>query len=166
MSNITENGLPLSLRFYDALEKQKRFKYTCAKGVKHNEFQYTGNCDFPPWQIVRVASPSVDIDVFVICVESGFEWQMSVECPDMIADITIQTVGVYDYITYFANHDCCGLGIIQKTLVYLRVEDGTDSWYSELFWIDPVITDLDTYYRVWLPGNVRSVDPDDLRIWR
>lgn len=167
MSDIG-NGLPLSLRFYDSLEKQKRFKYTCAQGILHNEYQYTDNCQLPPFQIKRASIPSVTTEVTIICVDDGTEWAMSTECPDLIADITLTTVGSYDYITYPANHACCGLGLFTKTLVYLRVEDGTNTWYSELFYIDAGagIADLDDYYRVWLPGSIRSVDPDDLRIWR
>ncbi len=167
MSNTVENGLPLSLRFYDSLEKQKRFKYTCAKGIIHNEFQYTDNCVMPPWQIKRVATPETDVNVTIICVDTGDEWDMSIECPDLISDIDIKTVGVYDYIIYPGNHSCCGLGIAVKTLVYLRVEDTVSTWYSELFWIDPGAgIDIDDQYRVWLPGSIRSVDPNDLRIWR
>jgi hypothetical protein len=168
MSDVIENGLPLSLRIYDALEKQKRFKYTCAQGILHNEYQYTDNCQMPPFQIKRASDPSTDIDVYIICVDSGTEYDMSTECPDLINDIDIITVGAYDYITYPANHVCCGLGFVTKTLVYLRIEDGVSTWYSELFYIDAGagIGDLDTYYRVWLPGSIRSVDPDDLRIWR
>lgn len=167
MSNILENGLPLGLRFYDSLEKQKRFKHTCAQGVLHNEYQYTDNCDVPPWQIVRVADPSTTIQVTMICADTGFEWDLNTECPDMITDITLVTIGIYDYITYPATHACCGLGIGTKTLVYLRVEDTVNTWYSEMFFIDPGTGgDLDTYYRAWLPGHIRSVDPNDLRIWR
>ncbi len=165
MSNTVQNGLPLGLRFYDSLEKQKRFKYTCAKGILHSEFQYTDNCTVPPWQIRRVADPSLTVDVYMICVDTGDEWDFSVDCPDLINDITITSIGIYDYLVYPASHDCCGLGIYTRTLVYLRVEDGTSTWYSELFFIDPQ-TDIDTYYRVWLPGSYRSIDPNDLRIWR
>jgi len=92
MSNILENGLPLGLRFYDALEKQKRWKYTCAQGILHNEFQYTDNCDLPPWQIVRAADPSISIQVTMICADDGSEWDLNTECPDMITDITIATL--------------------------------------------------------------------------
>lgn len=164
--NSIENGLPLGLRFYDALEKQKRFKYTCAKGIQHNEYQYTDNCVMPPWQLKRASAISTSIDVFIICVDSGTEWDMDTECPDMISDITLTTVGLYDYITYPASHACCGLPFFVKTLVYLRVEDGTSTWYSELFYLEPGSGGIDTYYRTWLPGSYRSIDPTDLRIWR
>ena len=166
MSNTLTEGLPLGLRFYDALEKQCRFRYTCAKGVMHNEYQYTDLCNTPPWQIKRLAMPSDSIDVYVICVDSGAETDLSSECPDYIANISLKTVGIYDYITYPATHTCCVFPFSVKTLVYLRVEDGTNTWYSEMFWIDPATSDIDTYYRVWLPGSVRSVDLNDLRIWR
>lgn len=166
MSSTVENGLPLGLRFYDKLEKQKRFKYTCAQGVLHNEFQYTDNCSVPPWQIKRLADPATTIDVYMICVDSGYEWDLNTECPDMINNIELTTIGLYDYITYPASHSCCGLGIYTKTLVYLRIEDGTNTWYSELFWIDADAVDIDTYYRIWIPGGIRSTNPDDLRIWR
>jgi len=161
------NELPLGLRIYDSLEKQKRWKFNLAKGVKHLEYQYCDNCDLPPWQYKRISDPAFDMEVYVLCSDNGNEIaQLTIDCPDAISNIEIATVGEYDYITYPATHDCCGLGVFVKTKVYLKITDGVGTYYSEEFWIDPATSDLDTYYRIWLPGGVRSSDPDDLRIWR
>ena len=162
------NELPLGLRFYDSLEKQKRWHYTCAKGIRHNEYQYADTCDLPPFQIMRTSIPTADCDIYVLCADTGDElFQMSVDCPALLADIQIATVGSYDYVTYPGGHACCNFNVTLKTLVYLRYEDTDNTLYSELFWIEPKAEgDLDTYYRVWLGNNRRSSDPDDLRIYR
>jgi hypothetical protein len=84
---------------------------------------------------------------------------------DLINSITLKTVGMYDYITYTGVHTCCALGYTNKTLVYLRLEDGTNEWFSEEFWIDPSGVDSgDTNYRLWIAGGIRKTP--DLRIWR
>jgi hypothetical protein len=50
-------------------------------------------------------------------------------------------------------------------LVYIRLEDGVNEWFSEEFWIDPSGVDSgDTNYRLWVAGGVRKTP--DLRIWR
>jgi hypothetical protein len=167
MSNPIVNGLPLGLRFYDSEDQQCKWKYTCVKGVKHQEYQYTDNCSLPPFQVLRSPIPAAVFDLYIICVESGTEWHVNDICAPLVASITLKTVGIYDYITYSGNdyHACCAFPFTLKTLVYLRLEDGTNEWFSEEFWIDPSGVDAgDTNYRLWIAGGVRSTP--DLRIWR
>jgi hypothetical protein len=165
MSNPVVNGLPLGLRFYDSEDQQCRYKYTCQKGVEHNEYQYSDICSLPPFQIVRNPIPSSTFDMYIVCVESLQEIHVNDDCPDLVNSIELKTVGLYDYISYLGVHTCCALPYSRKTLVYIRLEDGTNEWYSELFWIDPSGVDSgDTNYRLWVAGGVRSTP--DLRIWR
>lgn len=165
MSDLVKDGLPLGLRFYDTIGKQSRFQYDCRKGVSHNEYQYTDECTLPPFQLVRQSLPGTSIEVTIICVDTGEEYVMSSLCAALIADITIKTIGVYDYITYKGNNACCTF-LFAHALVYLRVEDGSNTWYSELFFIDGNMEDVDTYYRLWTPSDSRTFDGIDLRIWR
>ena len=115
MSDIIKDGLPLGLHFYDTLGKQKRFQYTCLKGVSHMEYQYTDNCTIPPFQIVRASIIGTDISVFLICVDTEEEFDMGTICPALEANISIKTIGTFDYITYPATHACCSLPFTQKT---------------------------------------------------
>ena len=164
MSDILKDGLPLGLRIYDTLIKQKRFIYNCRKGVKHYEYQYTDNCTFPPFQIVRASSPQDTFTVTLVCVDTGEEYNINTLCPDMVANISIETIGDYDYIIYPATHDCCDLAVT-KGLFYLKVDDTENDWFSELFWIDADAEDLETFYRLWADGHIRSSEDMDLRIW-
>ena len=165
MSNPIVNGLPLGLRFYDSEDQQCRYRYTCLKGVKHNEYQYSDACSLPPFQVMRFPIPSVTFDMYLVCVETEAEYDLNTLCPDLVASLTVATVGLYDYITYLGVHNCCTLPFTIKTLVYIRLEDGTNQWFSELFYIDPSGVDSgDTNYRLWIAGGYR-VSPD-LRIWR
>ena len=165
MNNVAD-GLPLGLHFYDTLGKQKRYQYTCAKGVNHYEYQYTDDCVVPPFQLLRSSIESSDISVFLICVDTGEEFDMGTVCPALEANIAIKTIGSYDYITYPGTHACCDFPFSGQMLVYARVEDGVNYWYSELFWIDVETEDVDTYYRLWTPANDRTFDGTQLRIWR
>lgn len=164
MANILTDGLPLGLRFYDTLIKQKRFTYPCRKGVSHNEYQYTDNCTVPPWQIVRASTYLENIFVTLICLDSETEYDLNTLCPDMIADISIETVGVNDYIIYKASHDCCSLDV-PNGLYYLKVDDLASDWFSEIFHIDSGLDDIETFYRLWSAGQIRDTDDLDLRIW-
>jgi len=165
MSNPIVNGLPLGLRFYDSEDQQCRYKYTCIKGVKHYEYQYTDLCSLPPFQIVRSPIPSTTFDLYLVCVESEEEVDVNTICPDLTNSITLKTVGIWDYITYLGVHDCCLFPYDRKTLVYIRLADGTNEWYSELFWIEPTgVDEGDTNYRLWIAGGIRKTP--DLRIWR
>lgn len=162
-----EDGLPLGLRFYDTLGKQKRFTFDCARGVSHNEYQYTDGCVLPPFQVVRATIPSEDIDITLVCVDSGDEYDINTLCPDVISALAIVQVEDYDTIVYKADNDCCSLnlGTYGKILAYLVVEDGTNTWYSELFRMDSGLEDAETYYRDWTPSQHRSYSPTELRIW-
>ena len=163
--NSVVNGLHLGLRFYDSEDQQSKYKYTCRKGVHHQEYQYTDNCVLPPFQIMRSPIPSITFDLFIVCSDTGAEVYVNDICMDLINSITLKTVGLYDYITYFGIHDCCNFGFLYKSLVYIRLEDGVNEWFSEEFWIDPSGVDSgDTNYRLWIAGGVRKTP--DLRIWR
>jgi hypothetical protein len=164
MNNIV-NGLPLGLRFYDSEDQQCRYKHTCQKGVHHNEYQYTDNCSLPPFQIIRNPLPSDMFDMYLHCSDEDIEYDINTLCPDLVASISLKTVGLYDYITYTGVHACCTLPFTVRTLVYIRLEDGTNTWFSEEFYIDPTgVSSGDTNYRLWMIGSNR-VAPD-LRIWK
>lgn len=164
MSDIVRDGLPLGLRFYDTLLKQKRFGYNCRKGVSHKEYQYVDNCNLPPFQIVRNSTYIENIFVTLICVETEEEFDLNTLCPNLIADITIKTIGLYDYITYKSSHVCCSLNV-PNGIYYLKVDDMVNDWYSELFQIDYEMEDVETFYRLWTAGQVRTDNGLDLRIW-
>lgn len=163
--NSVINGLPLGLRFYDSEDQQCKYKYGCRKGVHHREYQYSDNCTLPPFQIVRFPDPSVAFQMYLVCSDNGVELDVNAACPDLVNSITVKTVGNYDYITYLGIHDCCNLAYTRKTLVFIRLLDGVNEWFSEEFWIDPSgVQTGETNYRLWIAGGIR-VAPD-LRIWR
>ena len=159
-----QDGLPLGLRFYDTLGKQSRWAYECARGVSHNEYQFTDECYVPPFQVVRLSIASTSFTMTLVCVDDETEYDMSVICPDLVNAISIKTVGIYDYITYKYGHDCCEFPF-ENVLFYIRLEDGTNTWYSELFRIYSDLDDAETYYRDWTPGSQRWIDGNELRIW-
>ena len=164
MSNPIVNGLPLGLRFYDSEDQQCKYKNTCQKGVTHQEYQYTDACSLPPFQVVRYPIPSVSFDMYLVCSD-GSEYDLNDLCINLVNSLTIATVGLYDYITYLGVHTCCSLPFATKALVYIRLTDGTNTWYSEEFYIDPAGVDSgDTNYRLWIAGGIRK--SPDLRIWR
>lgn len=165
MSNYIADGLPLGLRFYDTLGKQARFKYQCRKGVLHKEYQYTDLCTLPPFQVLRVASPLDTIYVTLVCLDDETEVVLNSVCPALTSSIVIKTIGAVDYISYLAVHDCCNLPFTQA-LVYIRLEDGVNTWYSEPFWVYGDLEDAATYYRDWSPAEPRTFDNIDLRTWR
>lgn len=166
MSNPASIGLPTGLRFYDELEKQCRFKYTCLKGVVHSEYQYAGTCSLPPFQLVRPTIPGTSYQVDLICVDTGEEYDINTLCPALVATLMTETFGLTDYITYIGLHACCDLPFTGNTLVYIRFADGTNLWYSELFYINGEgDIDEDTNYRLWSLGGRRSSDFADLRVW-
>jgi hypothetical protein len=168
MSDPVKNGLPLGLRFYDSEDQLSKEKYTCLKGVSHQEYQYTDSCTVPPFQVMRPSSPILTFKIYIICVGTGDEYDMDSECPDMVSNLQVKSVGLYDYITYFATHTCCNLTIFStRALVTVRLEEvgSTRKWYSEEFYIDPSGVDvIGTSYRLWMAGGIRKVDLTDLRI--
>jgi hypothetical protein len=164
MSNPIVNGLPLGLRFYDSEDQQCRYKNTCQKN-SHNEYQYADECTMPPFQVMRSPIPEATFDWYIVCVGSDVEYDINDICPDMVNSILLESIGIYDYITYLGIHNCCTLPFNTKSLVYIRLEDGINQWFSELFYINPAGVDTgDTNYRLWTAGGVRS--SPDLRIWR
>lgn len=165
MSNI-ENGLPLGLKFYDNILKQKRYKYECRKGVMHNEYQYTDLCTIPPFQIRRSYNPIEDKELKIICVDTGEITDLIALLPAIADNIEIQTIGLYDYITYFGTHVCMNLSLDRKALFYATFSDTESTWYSELFWIDPDFEEVTTYYRLWAATNIRDSGAGDLRIYK
>lgn len=168
MSNIVSNGLPLGLRMYDSEDQLSDQKYTCSKGVSHNEYQYTDACTVPPFQVVRASSPLSTFKLYLICVGTGEEYDMDTYCPDMVANIELHSVGLYDYIVYPATHTCCNLAMFtERALVKIRLEEatGTGKWYSEKFYMDPSGVDvLGTNYRLYMVGGIRASSLTDLRV--
>lgn len=170
MSDPVKNGLPLGLRFYDSEDQLSKEKYTCLKGVSHQEYQYTDSCTVPPFELMRPASPLAVFKIYIICVGTGDEYDMDSECPDMVNNLELHSVGLFDYIVYPATHACCNLAMFSaRALVTVRVEEvgGSMKWYSEEFYIDPSGVQVQgTNYRLWMAGGRRSVDLTDLRVWK
>ena len=166
--NSIVNGLPLGLRFYDSEDQRCKYKYTCRKGVHHREYQYSDMCHVPPFQIVRTPIPEDIFDMYLHCSEDDTEiCHINDVCASIVNAIELKTIGWNDYISYFGLEDCsgCSIPITTKTLVYIRLEDTINEWYSEDFWVDPTGVDTgDTNYRLWIAGGIRKTP--DLRIWR
>lgn len=170
MSNYLSNGFPLGLRMYDSEDQLSDQKYSCLKGVSHNEYQYTDSCYLPPFQVIRPVSHITVFKIYIICVGTGVEYDMDTYCPAMVANLELHTVGLYDYIIYPATHNCCNLGIFtERALVTIRLEEvgGTGKWYSEKFYMDPSGVQVrGSDYRLYMMGGIRTTDLTDLRTWK
>jgi len=168
MSNLS-NGLPLGLRMYDSEDQLSKEKYTCLKGVSHQEYQYTDACSVPPFQVIRESSPITTFKIYIICVGTQEEFDMSTYCAAMVANLEVHSVGLNDYIVYPSTHACCNLTIFDvRALCTIRLEEvgGAGKWYSEEFYLDPSgVEVVGEAYRLWSMSGIRSVDLTDLRIY-
>jgi len=162
-------GLILPFRFYDALEKQSRYRgcgrYAEAGLIRHNEYLISYGCRLLPFQIRRATSPSTTTNLSIFNVSTGAETVLTtfVNANDWVID----TVGDYDYITYLGNYDILdgAACVIDTCLYYATFNDGNDTWYSELFnVVDSGFTSTD--YRIWslAKGTFRKWDSTELRI--
>ena len=162
------DGLILPFRFYDALEKQMRFRgcgrYAEQGLIRHDEYLIAYGCRLLPFQIVRATDPSTTTNLSIFNVRDGVETDLTAFVP--AADWDITTVGEWDYITYFGNLDIDDGGCpIDTCLYYATFNDGTYTWYSELF--NVVQSGFSsTDYRIWsiAIGAFREWDADELRI--
>ena len=163
------DGLILPFRFYDALEKQMRYRgcgrYDTQDEIRHNEYLIVSGCALLPFQIVRATNPSTTTNLSVVNVNTGVETDLTSFVDSSEWDI--QTVGEFDYISYFGNVSILDGGscAFDNCLYYAKFSDGTTTWYSELFRVDNVDalssdlriwTSTGTQYRVW-------EDDDDIR---
>jgi hypothetical protein len=153
---------------YDSEDQLSKEKYTCLKGVSHQEYQYTDDCTVPPFQVIRASSPVTTFKVYIICVGTQVEYDMDNYCPDLVANLEVYSVGLYDYVIYPATHACCNFTLFDvRALVTIRLEEvgGTGKWYSEEFFLEPGDVQVRSdSYRLWSLAGIRTTDLTDLRV--
>ena len=167
---MINDGLILPFRFYDALEKQMRYRgcgrYATQDEIRHNEYLIAYGCKLLPFQIKRATHPSTTTTLTIVNVNTGVETNLTSYVDS--SDWDISTVGENDYITYRGNVDILDSGdcLFDDCVYYATFSDGNDTWYSELF---KVIQSgfSETDYRIWSTGRGCFrvwEDDDDLRI--
>ena len=160
---MINEGLILPFRFYDALEKQMRYRgcgrYGTQDEIRHDEYLIVYGCRLLPFQIKRATNPSTTTTLKVINVNTSVETDLTSYVDS--DDWDIRTAGEFDYITYFGNVDILDAGacLFDECIYYATFSDGTNTWYSELF---KVIQSgfTETNYRIW------SKAPSSLREWQ
>jgi len=162
------DGLILPFRFYTVQEKQMRYR-GCGRyeqdDIRHNEYLISYGCRLLPFQIVRATSPADTTNLSIVNIMTDAEIDLTAAID--AADWSIETIGDVDYITYFGNNDIDDGGcLIDECLYEAKFNDGTYTWYSELF---KVVQSgfTSTEYRIW--SEARGCfrlweDADDLRI--
>ena len=162
------DGLILPFRFYDALEKQMRFRgcgrYATQGEIRHDEYLISYGCRLLPFQIIRATALSTTTNLSIVNINTGAETDLTAAVS--ADDWVIETIGEFDYITYLGNNDIDSGGcLIDECIYYAKFSDGTYTWYSELFQV--VQSGFsDTEYRIWSDarGAFREWDDDELRI--
>jgi len=161
------DGLILPFRFYDSIDKQMRYR-GCGRWeqneIRHNEYLISYGCRLLPFQIRRASDPSTTTNLSIVNVHTDVETDLTADVA--AADWDITTVGEFDHITYFGNNDIEDGGcLIDECIYYAKFNDGTHTWYSELFRVVQSGFDA-TEYRIWSKarGALREWDTDDLRI--
>ena len=161
------SGLILPMRFYSALDKQMRFR-GCGRymqdEIRHNEYLISYGCRLLPFQIVRATDVSTTTNLSIVNIATDAETDLTaaVDADDWV----IETIGEFDYITYLGNNDIDDGGCLIDTCnYYAKFNDGTYTWYSEVFKVVQSGFD-DTEYRIWSDarGCFREWDDDELRI--
>ena len=172
-------GLILPFRFYDNIEKQMRYR-GCGRynqdQIRHNEYLLSYGCRLLPFQIIRVSSVSTTKNLSIVSISTGAETDLTSSVNAAEWDIT--TIASYDYITYFGKLDFTDVSCpIENDVFYAKFNDGTSTWYSELFRVVGVGCDEGTgvteeNYRMWNKRtsqgdtNYREWDGTDLRIFK
>ena len=161
------DGLILPFRFYDSLDKQMRYR-GCGRydqdEIVHNEYLISYGCKLLPFQIKRTTDPSETLNLSIVNINTDVETDLTAFVVSSDWDIT--TVGEFDFITYFGRNDIEDAGcLIDECVYYAKFNDGTYTWYSELFKV--VQSGFDSSeYRIWSKtvGSFREWDEDELRI--
>lgn len=164
------DGLILPFRFYDDINKQMRYRgcgrYETQDMIRHNEYLIVNGCALLPFQIIRPTSVSTTTNLYLVNVNTGVETNITSYVDS--DDWNIETVGEYDYITYYGRieilngADCA----FDDCIYYAKFNDGTDTWYSELFRVNDVDAAVETDLRVWSTGRGTYrlwEDSDDIR---
>ena len=167
------DGLILPFRFYDDVNKQMRYRgcgrYETGDEIIHNEYLITVGCRLLPFQIRRATDPSTTTNLSVVNITTDVETDLTSYVDS--SDWGIETVGEYDYITYFGSSEILDGGncVFDNCIYYAKFNDGTNTWYSELFRVADVDAEVDNDYRIWSTdrGALRKwEDSDDIRITR
>ena len=109
---MINEGLILPFRFYDALEKQMRYRgcgrYDTQDEIRHDEYLIAYGCRLLPFQIQRATNPATTTNLSIVNVATS----VSTDLTSFIDsdDWNISTVGDYDYITYYGNVDILDTG--------------------------------------------------------
>lgn len=164
------DGLILPFRFYDSLDKQMRFR-GCGRydqeDIRHNEYLIMEGCRLLPFQIIRPTDPSTTTNLSIVNVNTDVETDLTSYVDS--DDWGIETIGENDYITFFGEHEILDGAscAFENCVYYAKFNDGTYTWYSELFKVMDVDAVLESDYRIW--STARGAfrvweDSDDLRI--
>jgi len=166
-----ENKLPLPFPFYDALEKQNRFKNQC-EGYSSNELLIVNGCNLLPFQVKSsfTTDPTpATLRLWLNNLSTGTETNITSFLT--LTDWDVSTDGDSTWITYYALNEILDTGscVYDNCVYYLRLDDtlgNVPDFYSEVFRVDNAGTgDGDTYYRIYNTKEERRIAvAGDLRI--
>jgi hypothetical protein len=121
-----DSMLHIPLRFYDDLDKQDRFKPYVTKAW----YQYTDATHLPEFQL-KVASAVTSCTVKLVDIQTGTETTIT-----QGSDFYLQAFTSYKYFIYDRT---ASLSTIPEGGYYLKITAGSETFYSEIFWVTDII---------------------------
>jgi len=142
MEDKIEYKQPLPFPFYDSLEKQNRYKVQCTE-YTHSEYLIMHGCYILPFQIRRVHNTQVigDITLTAVNITNGAEEDITAHLTNADWNLTNAMLGEgrgqnRDFISYYGRNKVLdGVDCVfnEGCIYYLKLFDGEDYYYSELF---------------------------------
>ena len=154
---MINNNLLTVFPIYDSIDKQ--FHRSVGNDVCTFKL-ITSMYRLLPFQFRR--APSVDLitSIKVVCYNEATETEILPDIP--AGQMHYVTTSGWDYITYFGSDDLDE--VLDAGDFYLKLSDGTDTWYSEVFHV--ICDDLDDdSYRITRRNTYREFDDDELRVY-
>lgn len=138
------------LRFYDALDKQTRYRSNCESAC--NFYQLSDNTRLPTFMF-RASSIGTIQEFKVIGVDD--------ECE---LDIEITNINIVSYLGYeYAYYSGDSIDNLPCGKFYIRISDETQTWYSELFeLVDMSAVDVTSDYLTDDDGVTLTTDGGDI----
>lgn len=166
-SYYISNGLYLPFRFYDDRNKiSEASDYARQIHIPRTEYLLMPYGTILPFQVLRQLALTKDYQLSFFCLDTGIEYDVSVEHPDIADYFTTVTRSGIDHISFLGVDPTMLEITIPKGGYYAVFTDGISTWYSENIRVtdeDDVVTET---YRKWSDSDtdIRTTDGSTLRI--